>query len=152
MRRRASRASINLTQAPVRGDLEPTRDGFWASPWASITVPCGIDAIRTTLAPTCGSLVDGTFAQMPGSTSFLRVEASDFLHVGHAKHVDIRYEQPPVGDRSGNPGEDPPLFRQIQLEKPVLAQASKSLSIHSIRPSLIAFPTAAARSWTSSLM
>ena len=32
-----------------------------------MTVPCGIDAIRTTDAGTFGSLVAGTLAQMPGS-------------------------------------------------------------------------------------
>ena len=39
----------------------------WATPWAKMTVPCGIDAMRTTDAGSLGSLVAGTVAQMPGS-------------------------------------------------------------------------------------
>jgi hypothetical protein len=40
---------------------------FSATPWASTTVPCGIDAMRTTDAGTFGSVVCGTVAQIPGS-------------------------------------------------------------------------------------
>ena len=36
-------------------------------PWARMTVPCGIDPIRTTDARTAGSVVLGTVAQIPGS-------------------------------------------------------------------------------------
>ena len=36
-------------------------------PCARITVPCGIDAIRTTVWGSLGALVFGTWAQIPGS-------------------------------------------------------------------------------------
>ena len=36
-------------------------------PWASIVVPCGIDAIRTSVPPSCGSVVAGTAIHSPGS-------------------------------------------------------------------------------------
>ena len=36
-------------------------------PWARMTVPCGIEAMRTTVAGSLGSLVCGTTAQIPGS-------------------------------------------------------------------------------------
>src|SRR5215471_6154659 len=36
-------------------------------PWASTVVPCGIDAMRTTVGPSAGSVVCGTAIQMPGS-------------------------------------------------------------------------------------
>jgi hypothetical protein len=38
-----------------------------AVPWSSATVPCGMEASRTTVGTTCGSVVAGTAAQMPGS-------------------------------------------------------------------------------------
>ncbi len=37
-------------------------------PWATIVVPCGIDAMRTRVCPSAGSVVDGTIIQSPGST------------------------------------------------------------------------------------
>ena len=36
-------------------------------PWASTVVPWGIDAMRTTVAPSVGSVVVGTASQSPGS-------------------------------------------------------------------------------------
>lgn len=36
-------------------------------PWASIVVPCGIDAMRTTVASSAGSVVTGTAIHSPGS-------------------------------------------------------------------------------------
>src|SRR5579863_4852579 len=36
-------------------------------PWATIAVPCGIEAMRTTLGGTAGSVVSGTMTQIPGS-------------------------------------------------------------------------------------
>ena len=38
-----------------------------ALPWARTAVPCGIDAIRTTVGGSFGAVVAGTVAQMPGS-------------------------------------------------------------------------------------
>ena len=38
-----------------------------AVPWNSTTVPCGMEASRTTVGTTCGSVVAGTATQMPGS-------------------------------------------------------------------------------------
>ena len=38
-----------------------------AVPWNSTTVPCGMEAIRTTVGTTFGSVVAGTAAHMPGS-------------------------------------------------------------------------------------
>jgi len=37
-------------------------------PCASMVVPCGIDAMRTTVFPKFGTLVAGTCIQIPGST------------------------------------------------------------------------------------
>src|SRR5208282_6351603 len=39
-----------------------------AVPCASMVVPCGIEAMRTTDSPSCGTLVAGTCIQIPGST------------------------------------------------------------------------------------
>src|SRR5450755_1510924 len=36
-------------------------------PWASIVVPCGIDAMRAMVAPSAGLVVGGTASQIPGS-------------------------------------------------------------------------------------
>ena len=38
-----------------------------ATPWARIVVPCGMDAILTTVGCSAGSAVWGTAAQIPGS-------------------------------------------------------------------------------------
>ena len=38
-----------------------------ALPWATIPVPWGIEAIRTTVGGSGGAVVFGTVAQMPGS-------------------------------------------------------------------------------------
>ena len=37
-------------------------------PWAAMVVPWGIDAMRTTVGPSAGSVVAGTAIQSPGST------------------------------------------------------------------------------------
>ena len=38
-----------------------------AVPWASIVVPWGIDAMRTSVTPSAGSVVKGTIIHNPGS-------------------------------------------------------------------------------------
>ena len=38
-----------------------------APPWATMPVPWGMDAIRTTVGGSFGAVVFGTVAQMPGS-------------------------------------------------------------------------------------
>jgi hypothetical protein len=49
----------------------------------------------------------------------------DLLHVGHAKHVDVRHQQTAVGDVAFDPLEDERLDRQVQLEEAVLAAAGQ---------------------------
>ena len=36
-------------------------------PWASMVVPCGMEAMRTIVAPSSGTVVAGTLSQTPGS-------------------------------------------------------------------------------------
>ncbi len=37
-------------------------------PWATIVVPCGIEAMRASVGPSAGLVVAGTNIQRPGST------------------------------------------------------------------------------------
>jgi hypothetical protein len=54
-------------------------------------VPCGIEAIRTTVGGTAASLVCGTATQMPGSISRAGAVADlrDLPQVGDTEHAEI---------------------------------------------------------------
>ena len=84
-------------------------------------MPCGIDAIRTTVGGSFGAVVFGTVAQMPGSR-WMPAESAvgDLLHVVDAEHLDVLLVEPAVGDRARDLLEHQRLRGQVQLEEPVL--------------------------------
>ena len=93
-----------------------------ALPWARITVPCGIDAMRTTLVGTSGSVVgrdDRPDARLDVQAPVV-LGLLDLLQVGQTEHVDVGHQQPAVRDRAADLRERERLARQVQLEEAVL--------------------------------